>query len=95
MEGIYIPIFPPQVYQSPSPICSPSMQGFYSSVRPTVNTLMVNVNVCYTAFYKEQNLAAALNEFSDASYGGDPGRFVEGIRVQPTHVSIFFLIFLV
>jgi hypothetical protein len=63
-------------------------QGFYSSVRPTVNNLMENVNVCYTAFYKVQNLAYALEEFERASFGANPGKFVEGIRVQPTHVRI-------
>ncbi|KAF8523721.1 Piwi-domain-containing protein [Hysterangium stoloniferum] len=62
-------------------------KGFYSSVRPTVNNLMVNVNVCYTAFYKEQNLALALEEFAHASFRAYPGKFVEGIRVQPTHLS--------
>jgi eukaryotic translation initiation factor 2C len=48
---------------------------------------MVNVNVCYTAFYKEQNLAQAMLEFASASYGGLADKFVEGVRVTPTHVS--------
>lgn len=52
-----------------------------------MNSLMVNVNVCYTAFYKEQNLAQAMVEFAAASYGGLVDKFVEGVRVSPTHVS--------
>ncbi|KAK2467586.1 hypothetical protein APHAL10511_000441 [Amanita phalloides] len=35
-------------------------QGFFISVRPAFGQLMVNVNVCYTAFMKPQNLAKAL-----------------------------------
>ncbi|KIJ43810.1 hypothetical protein M422DRAFT_47658 [Sphaerobolus stellatus SS14] len=62
-------------------------KGFYSSVRPTVNSLMVNVNVCYTAFYRTGNLADAINTFLRESYGGRPDKFVEGIRISPTHLS--------
>ncbi|KAF8513192.1 Piwi domain-containing protein [Gautieria morchelliformis] len=62
-------------------------KGFYSSVRPTLNSLLVNVNVCYTAFYKQQNLAYAMEEFEGASYGGLMDKYVEGVRVQPTHLS--------
>jgi hypothetical protein len=47
---------------------------------------VVNVNVCYTAFYKQQNLADAMEEFEGASFGGLVDKYVEGIRVQPTHV---------
>ena len=53
---------------------------------------MVNVNVCYTAFYKEQNLAEAMEEFKNASFGGLIDKYIEGVRVSPTHVSrIIFL----
>ncbi|KAF8578838.1 Piwi-domain-containing protein [Ramaria rubella] len=62
-------------------------KGFYSSVRPTLNSLLVNVNVCYTAFYKEQNLAFAMEEFRGASYGASADKFVEGVRVRLSHLS--------
>jgi len=66
------------------------VQGFYSSVRPTVNQLSVNVNVCYTAFYKTQNLAQAIKEFRTGSFGGHIDKYIEGVRVTPTHVSLRF-----
>lgn len=47
---------------------------------------MVNVNVCYTAFYKPGRLSDAIEEFQRASFAADPARFVDRLRVQPTHV---------
>lgn len=38
-------------------------QGFFASVRPTYKQLMVNVNVCMTAFVEPCNLADALRDF--------------------------------
>ena len=38
-------------------------RGFYSSVRPAWKQLMVNVNVCTTAFYTPGNLAEKMVEF--------------------------------
>ncbi|KAF9011911.1 argonaute-like protein [Cyathus striatus] len=62
-------------------------KGFYSSVRPTHNQLMVNVNVCTTAFYKPGNLARAMIEFRDSSFGARLNAFVKGIRVRTTHLG--------
>ncbi|GJJ14721.1 hypothetical protein Clacol_008988 [Clathrus columnatus] len=62
-------------------------KGFYSSVRPTLNSLMINVNVCYTAFYKTGKLSDAIETFQQASFFADPSRFVDGLRVQVTHLS--------
>lgn len=67
-------------------------KGFYSSVRPTLNSLMINVNVCYTAFYKPQRLSDALNQFVNASFFANPYKFVESLRVQAVHVrSLLFV----
>lgn len=62
-------------------------RGFYSSVRPSHNQLMVNVNVCTTAFYTPGNLANAIREFANASWGARPGAFVKGVRVRATHLG--------
>jgi eukaryotic translation initiation factor 2C len=62
-------------------------KGFYSSVRPTWKQLMVNVNVCTTAFYKPGNLAQAMSEFRNASFGARPDAFVRGVRVKATHLG--------
>ncbi len=62
-------------------------RGFFSSVRPSWKQLMVNVNVCTTAFYTPGNLAERMMEFMNASYGARPAVFVRGIRVKTTHLG--------
>lgn len=62
-------------------------RGFFSSVRPAWKQLMVNVNVCTTAFYTPGNLAERMMEFMNASYGARPSVFVRGIRVKTTHLG--------
>ncbi|KAF8960908.1 argonaute-like protein [Flammula alnicola] len=62
-------------------------KGFYSSVRPAHKQLMVNVNVCTTAFYQAKNLAAAIIEFSDSTFGARPAAFVRGVRVKTLHLG--------
>ncbi|KAF5392022.1 hypothetical protein D9757_003266 [Collybiopsis confluens] len=64
-----------------------ALRGFYSSVRPSFNQLMVNVNVCTTAFYSEQNLADALMSFMQSSFGGRPTAFVKGVRIRTKHLG--------
>ncbi|KAF9523774.1 argonaute-like protein [Crepidotus variabilis] len=64
-----------------------AFKGFYSSVRPAHKQLMVNVNVCTTAFYKQQNLAEAMIEFKNASFGARPIAFVKGVRVVTLHLK--------
>lgn len=62
-------------------------RGFYSSVRPAYKQLMVNVNVCTTAFYVEGNLADGMMAFMNASFGARPNAFVKGVRVKTTHLG--------
>jgi hypothetical protein len=62
-------------------------KGFYSSIRPAYNQLMVNVNVCTTAFYTPGNLADAMTTFRNASFGAKVNVFVKGIRVEATHAG--------
>ncbi|KXN84381.1 Protein argonaute-2 [Leucoagaricus sp. SymC.cos] len=64
-----------------------AVRGFYSSVRTAHNQLMVNVNVCTTAFYKPGNLAEALNEFMRMSFSARATAFVKGLRVRATHLG--------
>ncbi|KAF5345034.1 hypothetical protein D9758_010462 [Tetrapyrgos nigripes] len=49
-----------------------AFRGYYTSVRPTFKELMVNVNVCMTAFVRPGNLASALKEASERSHGALP-----------------------
>ncbi|KAG6811918.1 hypothetical protein H0H92_005249 [Tricholoma furcatifolium] len=62
-------------------------KGFYSSVRPSHNQLMVNVNACTTAFYTPGNLARAMIEFQDFSFGARAGAFAKGVRVKTVHLG--------
>ncbi|KAG6860668.1 hypothetical protein C0995_008856 [Termitomyces sp. Mi166 len=49
-----------------------AFQGFYTSVRPSYKQLLVNVNVCMTAFIVPGNLGDALLSFSRGSHGAMP-----------------------
>ena len=43
--------------------------------------------VCTTAFYTPGNLAQAMTEFRNASFGARPAAFVKGVRVTATHLG--------
>ena len=62
-------------------------KGFYSSVRPAHRQLMVNVNVCTTAFYTPGNLAVQMMAFQDSSFGARMGAFCRSVRVKTTHLG--------
>ena len=62
-------------------------RGFYASVRPAHKQLMVNVNVCTTAFYTPGNLVDRWAEFEEYSKGGRPNAFMKGIRVRIRHLG--------
>ncbi|KAI6096159.1 ribonuclease H-like domain-containing protein [Pisolithus croceorrhizus] len=64
-----------------------ALKGFYFSVRPAHHQLMVNVNVCTTAFYVEQNLADAMIEFRNATFGARMNAFCKGVRIRTTHLN--------
>lgn len=42
--------------------------------------------VCTTAFYVPGNLARAMTEFRQASFGARVNTFVKGVRVKTTHL---------
>lgn len=62
-------------------------RGFYSSVRPAYKQLMVNVNVCTTAFYVPGNLADSMMTFMNSTFGANMKQFVKGVRVLATHLG--------
>ncbi|KAG2136022.1 Piwi domain-containing protein [Suillus clintonianus] len=62
-------------------------KGFYSSVRPSHRQLMVNVNVCTTAFYTPGNLAVQMVAFSNSSFGARMEAFCKSVRVKATHLG--------
>lgn len=62
-------------------------RGFFMSVRPMYKQLMVNINVCMTAFYKPGNLADAMIAFQQESGGGMPRAFAEKLKVSTRHLG--------
>ncbi|KAG6900095.1 hypothetical protein C0993_002943 [Termitomyces sp. T159_Od127] len=66
-----------------------AFQGFYTSVRPSYKQLLVNVNVCMTAFIVPGNLADALLSFSRGSHGTMPTlpKSFGRIRVRTKHLG--------
>lgn len=56
-------------------------EGFYVSVRPAHQRLMVNVNTCHAAFYKPQNFVTALEQYRQFVRGG-MGTFGHQVRVE-------------
>jgi len=62
-------------------------KGFYSSVRPAHRQLMVNVNVCTTAFYTPGNLAVQMLAFRESSFGARMEAFCRGVRVKAIHLG--------
>ena len=62
-------------------------RGFFMSVRPMYKQLMVNINVCMTAFYVPGNLANAMIAFQQQSSGGMPKAFADKLRVATRHLG--------
>lgn len=61
-------------------------KGFYSSVRPSFQQLMVNVNVATTAFYRPGNLAQLFFQFGPTG-GQRLATFVYHLRIEMTHTG--------
>ncbi|KXN85174.1 Protein argonaute 5 [Leucoagaricus sp. SymC.cos] len=65
-------------------------QGFAMSVRPTYGQLMVNVNVCMSAFLTPGNLADILFSFNRNSQGAMPTlpeKMIKSIKVRTSHLG--------
>ncbi|KAF9443073.1 argonaute-like protein [Macrolepiota fuliginosa MF-IS2] len=65
-------------------------QGFALSIRPAFKQLMVNVNVCMSAFVTPGNLADILFQFSRNSRGAMPTlppKMVKSIKVRTKHLG--------
>jgi len=63
-----------------------AFRGFYSSVRPSFQQLMVNVNVATTAFYRPGNLAGLFFEFGQNG-GNRLSTFIYHLRIEMTHTG--------
>ncbi|KAI0313100.1 Piwi-domain-containing protein [Amylostereum chailletii] len=61
--------------------------GFFSSVRPAHKQLMINVNVCMTAFHQPGSLSDAIAAFNAASYGANPQEFMNRVKISTRHLG--------
>jgi eukaryotic translation initiation factor 2C len=67
------------------------LRGYFASVRPVWKSMMVNVNVCMTAFIESKNMATAIEDFQRGSRGAMPqlsamfGKSV--LRVKTKHLG--------
>ncbi|KAI0300639.1 Piwi-domain-containing protein [Multifurca ochricompacta] len=64
-----------------------ALMGFYSSVRPGNKLLMVNVNVCMSAFYEPGKLSDALRAFGYASFNAVPREFLRKVKVSTRYLG--------
>lgn len=62
-------------------------RGFFMSIRPMYKQLMVNINVCMTAFYTPGNLAQAMMAFQQQSQNGMPQAFANRLKVATRHLG--------
>ncbi|KAH9942807.1 Piwi-domain-containing protein [Amylocystis lapponica] len=79
--------FFPTLQRFPLGLGLETWKGFFMSVRPTYKQLMVNINVCMTAFYVPGNLADAMMAFNRESSGGMPRSFAEKLKIQTQHLG--------
>ncbi len=73
--------FFPSLETHPLTLGLEAKKGFFISVRPAYKQLMVNINVCMTAFYVPGNLAEAMVAFQARSRGGMPNDFAYNMKV--------------
>ena len=64
-----------------------ALLGFYSSVRPGSKLLMVNINVCMSAFHEPGRLSDAIRAFSGASYDAIPREFMRKVKVSTRYLG--------
>ena len=64
-----------------------AFRGFFMSVRPMYKQLMVNINVCMTAFYTAGNLAQAMDAFQNQTGGAMPNSFADKLKVSTKHLG--------
>ncbi|KAH9163100.1 Piwi-domain-containing protein [Lactarius sanguifluus] len=64
-----------------------ALMGFYSSVRPCNKLVMVNINVCMSAFHKPGKLSDALRSFGMGSFDAAPRELMRKVKVSTTYLG--------
>lgn len=62
-------------------------KGFYASVRPTLGTLVVNVNATYSAFYLPGKFHESIQGFMRNTHGAIPRKFSKDIKLTTTYLG--------
>ena len=58
-----------------------AFKGFYSSVRPSLGRVVLNVNACMTSFYVSGTLPEAISRFQQRTQGALPSNFPKNVRI--------------
>lgn len=64
-----------------------AFKGFYSSARPSLGQVVLNVNVCMTPFYVSGTLMDAISRFMDRTQGAVPSQFPSKVKVVTNHLG--------
>lgn len=79
--------FPASSEHHPLSLGVEAFRGFFMSVRPMYKQLMVNINVCMSAFYTPGKLDEAMLAFQRESAGGMPQSFANRLKVSTKHLG--------
>lgn len=64
-----------------------AFKGFYSSARPSLGKVVLNVNVCMTPFYVSGTLMEAISNFQQRTQGALPSAFPSKVKVVTNHLG--------
>ena len=64
-----------------------AFKGFYSSARPSLGQVVLNVNVCMTPFYISGTLMDAIARFQDRTQGALPSHFPSRVKIVTNHLG--------
>lgn len=64
-----------------------AFKGFYSSARPSLGRIVLNVNVCMTPFYISGTLMEAINRFQQRTQGALPSDFPRRVKLVTNHTG--------
>lgn len=64
-----------------------AFKGFYSSVRPSLGRVVLNVNVCMAPFYVSGGLVDALSGFQQRTQGALPSKFPDKVKLVTKHLG--------
>jgi eukaryotic translation initiation factor 2C len=64
-----------------------AFRGFYSSARPSLGRVVLNVNVCMTPFYVSSSLMEAISKFQQRTQGALPFKFPDKVKLVTKYLG--------